>query len=300
VADSLVSDGPADDWRRHGLSAGYQSLCGVPLTYDGITHGVLTVGSDSPNAFGERERDVLSQLGSSIGNALAAIERRRALESDETVELEFRGSGEDLPFARAAAAADCRVRHERTAARQGGPVSVYFTFEGEVPDDAPDVASRTLRGSVDVVAEEESSTLVEARTDDWFGAPIAEYGGVLREASAEPGETTMLVEVPRQADVRSFVERLREVAPSLELVARRQHQRQDRTPAELGDRVREALTDRQFEVVRTALSAGYFEWPREHDGSEVAARLDITQPTFNKHLRLAERKTFGLLFSADE
>jgi len=300
VADSLVSDGPADEWRRHGLSAGYQSLCGVPLTYDGITHGVLTVGSDSPNAFGERERDVLSQLGTSIGNALAAIERRRALESDETVELEFRGSGESLPFARAASAADCRVRHERTAARQDGPVSVYFTFEDEVPDDASDIASRTLRGSVDVVAEEESSTLVETRTDDWFGAPIAEYGGVLREASADPDETTILVEVPSQADVRSFVERLREVAPSLELVARRQHRRQDRTPAELGDRVRAELTDRQFEVVRTALSAGYFEWPREHDGSEVAARLDITQPTFNKHLRLAERKTFGLLFSGDD
>jgi predicted DNA binding protein len=50
------------------------------------------------------------------------------------------------------------------------------------------------------------------------------------------------------------------------------------------------------EVVRTALSAGYFEWPRDNDGGEVADRLGITQPTFNKHLRIAERETFGLLF----
>ncbi|WP_159903201.1 PAS domain S-box protein [Salinirussus salinus] len=296
VADSLVDSGPAGDWRRRALSEGYQSLCAAPLTYDGVTHGVLTVGVESPNAFGERERDVLAQLGTSIANALAAVERRRALESDETVELEFRGKGQALPFAQAAEAAGCRVGLERTATRQDGSVGVYFSFEGDVPENVPAVARRTLPGSVDVVAEEPSSTLVEVRTDDWFGSPLAEYGGVLREASAEPGETTVTVEVPTEADVRSFVERLQSVAPSLELVARRQHSTQGRTPTELSDQVQEALTDRQLEVLRTALSAGYFEWPRENDGSEVASRLDITQPTLNKHLRLAERKVFGLLF----
>jgi predicted DNA binding protein len=110
----------------------------------------------------------------------------------------------------------------------------------------------------------------------------------------------ILVEVPRQADVRSFVERLQGIAPSLELVAQRQHQRQEQTTAELSDQIRTELTDRQLEVLQTALSAGYFEWPREHDGEAVATRLDITQPTFNKHLRFAERKTFELLFDADE
>ncbi|WP_436909119.1 PAS domain S-box protein [Halosimplex marinum] len=299
VADSLVGDGPADDWRRRSLAEGFQSLCAVPLTYDGITHGVLTVGTDSPKAFGDREREVLAQLGTSIANALAAVERRRALESDETVELEFAGGGDALPFARAAEAAGCRVSLERTVSRQDGPVSVYYGFEGDVPADAPEIAARTLPGSVDVVADDESSTLVESRADGWFGAPLAEYGGVLREASADPDGATVVVEVPRQADVRSFVERLAEIAPSLDLAARRQHRRRDRTPAELADRAREELTDRQFEVLRTALSAGYFEWPRENDGGEVADRLDITQPTFNKHLRIAEREVFGLLFDAD-
>ncbi|WP_276274007.1 PAS domain S-box protein [Haloarcula litorea] len=300
VENSLVGEGPADDWRRAGLSAGHQSLCAVPLTYDGITRGVLTIGSESPNAFDERERDVLSQLGATIANALAAIERRRALESDETVELEFRGPGDALSFARAAAAADCRVRLERTAAKQDGPTSLYFGFTGEEEEDVMEIAERRLPGSVDLITSDSSSTLVEAHATDWFGAPIAEYGGVLREAVADPEETTILVEVPRHADVRSFVERLQEVAPSLELTAQRQHQRRNRTPSELSERVRSELTDRQLEVVRTALSAGYFEWPRENDGSEVATRLDITQPTFNKHLRLAERKTFGVLFDADD
>jgi predicted DNA binding protein len=45
---------------------------------------------------------------------------------------------------------------------------------------------------------------------------------------------------------------------------------------------------------------GYFEWPREHGGQEVAEAMDITQPTLNKHLRLAERKVFDLVVDADE
>jgi predicted DNA binding protein len=146
---------------------------------------------------------------------------------------------------------------------------------------------------------EEPTPLVEVRTDGWFGSPLAEYGGMLREAWADPEETTVVVEVPEQADVRSFVERLEAVAPSLELVARRQHRRRDRTPATVGDQLRAELTDRQLEVLQRALEEGYFEWPREHDGSEVADRLGITQPTFNKHLRIAERETFELLFGSE-
>jgi predicted DNA binding protein len=147
-----------------------------------------------------------------------------------------------------------------------------------------------------VVNETDSATLMAVRTGEWFGSPLAEYGAVLREATATPETATLTVEIPEQADVRSFVDRLRSVAPSLELVAKRHHRTRGQTPAELGGRLAAELTDRQLEVVRTALSAGYFEWPRESDGGDVAEQLDITQPTFNKHLRLAERQTFELLF----
>jgi PAS domain S-box-containing protein len=294
VTDSIVSDGPADNWRQTALAEGFQSLCAVPLTYDGITHGVLTVGVNSPGEFGKRERNVLTQLGTSIANAIAAIERRRALESDETVELEFRGPGDALQFAQLANQTGCQVGHERTVSRQDGSLSVYYKLEGDVPDDTIDVARRTFRGSVELVTEE-SLTLVEVRTDDWFGSPLAEYGGVLRGAMAKSNETVITVEVPGQSDVRSFTERLQAEAPSLDLAAKRQHRRQNQTPAELHEHIRNQLTDRQFEVLQTAVSAGYFEWPRENDGSDLADMLDVTQPTVNKHLRLAEKQIFSLL-----
>ena len=296
VADSLVGGGPAGDWRRRALAAGYQSLCAVPLTYDGVTHGVLVVAAAEPNAFGDRERDVLDGLGRSVGYALAAIERRRALETDETVELEFAGDGVDFEFARLARETGCEVRHERTVPREDGSVSVYVALDGGVPDKTRELASDVLSGTVESVVDGSDATVLEVITDDWFGSELAEYGAVLREISATPEGTTVVVEVPAGADVRSFADRLADLAPSLELVAKRQHRRQDHTPQELHDRLEDELTDRQYEVLTTALAAGYFEWPRENDGSEVADRLGITQPTLNKHLRLGERKTFELLF----
>jgi len=50
------------------------------------------------------------------------------------------------------------------------------------------------------------------------------------------------------------------------------------------------LTDRQKMTVDTVVECGFFKWPREHTGVEVAEKMGISQPTFNKHLRATERK----------
>lgn len=91
VVNDLVGSGYRSEWRQILLKNGAGSVCAVPLTYNGVTHGVLTVVADDPGGFGDRERDVLSQLGKSIGYAITAVERQRALESDDTIELEFQG-----------------------------------------------------------------------------------------------------------------------------------------------------------------------------------------------------------------
>jgi predicted DNA binding protein len=41
--------------------------------------------------------------------------------------------------------------------------------------------------------------------------------------------------------------------------------------------------------------SGFFESPKEQTGREIAASLDITQPTFNHHLRVAQRKLFEIV-----
>jgi PAS domain S-box-containing protein len=297
VVENLVN-GRRSDWRRLLLSRGAGSLCAVPLAYRGVTHGVLSIVADEPDAFGEREREVLDQLGTSIGYAITAIERQRALESDETLELEFRGSGRNLPFARLARAADSHVCHERTVRRQNGSVSVYYTL-ADPPDDAAATADAVLPGTVETVTRTDGEAVLERQGSSWFGAIVSEYGGVLRRGEATPADATLVVELPREADTRTIVEHVENTFPDLELTAQRHHRDTATTTHELASQLHRRLTDRQREVLETAHAMGYFDWPRTSSGEDVAAALDITQPTVNKHMRFGERKVFDLLFETD-
>jgi len=60
---------------------------------------------------------------------------------------------------------------------------------------------------------------------------------------------------------------------------------------EIGD----GLTDRQSAVLRSAYRAGFFEWPRDVSGEEVAESLGVAPPTFSQHLREAEKHVFDVL-----
>jgi len=296
VVTDLVGSGRRSNWRQLLLKSGASELCAVPLAYGGITYGVLTILADDPGAFGEREMDVLSQLSQSIGYAMTAIERQRALESDDTVELEFEGQQMALPFAQLARETACQVHHERTVRRQDGSVSVYYRLCGDLPTNVVNTAKTTFSGEITVVSRQDGEIVIEREGSSWFGSLVPEHGGVLRRGQATTTGVTLLVELPQKADVRTIVERPQTAFPQLELTAKRHHRETASTPSEIRSQLQQRLTDRQYEAVETGHAMGYFEWPRENSGEEVADRLGITQPTVNKHIRLAEQKVFDFFF----
>lgn len=298
VVTDLVGSGHRSQWRQVLLKDGVGAVCAVPVTYNDVTHGVLTVLADDPDGFGEREVDVLSQLGTSIGYAITAVERQRALESDDTLELEFHGERPDIQFARLARELACRVRHDRTVRRQDGSVTVYYTAAAD-SDRIAAVASETLPGDVSVVAQQDGETVLERQGSTWFGSLISEYGGILRRGYATTDGVTLVIELPRETNTRTIVERLRAEYPSLELAAQRQHHDTAPTTTEIRQQLQQRLSERQYEALQTGYGMGYFDWPRESSGEDVADRLGITQPTVNKHIRLGERKVFDLLFGSD-
>ncbi len=59
---------------------------------------------------------------------------------------------------------------------------------------------------------------------------------------------------------------------------------------------RERSHRKQRAALETAYFAGYFDWPRQSTGEEIADRLGIAPATFNQHLRTAERKFFDSVF----
>ena len=302
VADNLIKLGGNAPWRKRALAHGYQSCCAVPLCYEEVVHGVLVILSKQPGAFLPREQEVLGELGRSIGFAIDALRRKRALESDVTVAVEFDVANSSLPFVRLATTVDGTVTLERTIRRADGSVSAFYAVESA---DTDAVDTLTEAGRLDSVidarriADGRDGDLLELRTEEWWGRPFTERGGLVSTASADSDDARLVVELPRTADVRDVVEAFKERYPEAVLVARREDEGSQLTVKELQAALEARLTERQREVVETAFAAGYFEWPRERSGQEIAELLEITQPTFNKHLRLAERKAFALLLNGD-
>jgi len=299
---SVATEAPSGDWRTTALQHGVQSVVAVPVRHEHAVHGVLAVESGEPDAFDEATREVLAELGRSIGYAITTSERERALESEGTTELEFAVDDEGLFVVRAARETGATVELARTIRRSGGSFSTFYAVEGADPGavaELAEAAASVERAGVVSAAEDADGGLVDARAPTWFGSTFTDHGAVVREARADADGGSVVVEAPRGADVRALVEGFCERYPDAELVAQRQRERTVRSLFELQDALRAGLTDRQWEALETAYSAGYFAWPRATSGEEVAELLGVTQPTFNKHLRTAERTAFRMLLDRE-
>lgn len=107
----------------------------------------------------------------------------------------------------------------------------------------------------------------------------------------------LVTDLPSSADVRGFIERFQTQYESAEFVARHERERSIRTREGFYARLEDALTDRQFEVLKTAYYSGFFASPRRSTGGDVAELLGVSQPTVTEHLRTAQRKILDLLLT---
>lgn len=60
-------------------------------------------------------------------------------------------------------------------------------------------------------------------------------------------------------------------------------------------RLLDGLTDRQREILRAAVEAGYYDQPRQTTHDELAERVDCSSATLGEHLQRIERSVFGAL-----
>ncbi|MFA9428306.1 bacterio-opsin activator domain-containing protein [Natronorubrum sp. A-ect3] len=289
----------ADGWeqrRKEALTYGYQTILAVPVLDDERRYGVLLVHVAGVDSIGNRERDVLGELGETIGHAIRSVERTRAMLTDSRLEVEL-------------AVHDSRLLLNRLAKHVGGPVTVEGVIERDdevvvfvtVP---ADTACVTVDQSASIetptiVSEGEDKTLFELTvTSSPFVELLRTYDVQLRTATAQNGTATFVLEVPQQVEARSLVEAFTERYPETELAARRETS-STRSTRPLDTHLEERLTERQFEALQMAHYSGFFEWPRESTGEELADVLDVAAPTYHYHLRAAERKLVTLAFDRD-
>jgi PAS domain S-box-containing protein len=292
VVESVPDDEDFEPWREAALERGYRSAAAIPLRYRETVYGVLCVYADRPDAFDDRERAVLTELGETIGHAINAAESKKALVSDGVVEVEFKvRSGEGF-FSRVPREEGGRFALDGVTMTAEGSFVYFMTVDGLDPDrvlERADRADDVERARL--VNEHDDGDLFEFVYTGPSPLPVlADHGGTLRDGrfTADGGRT--VIELPRNADVRGVVEEIQSSIPGTEVVARRERERPDRTVEEFRTALAEALTERQRSALEAAFYAGFFEWPRESTGEEVSDSLGVSAPTFHQHLRVAERK----------
>lgn len=268
----------------------------IPIVHGGTTYGVLTVYSTRPDTFEGESGELMSGVGDIVGHAIAAAERKRALMSDELVELEFRI--EDV-----FEALDSEVWTDGwMELDQAVPVGDdNFLVFGRASPEAVDALNRLVElrphwESVEVHSDGDAIQFELSLSDPPILSMIASLGGYVDSASLEDGDYRMTIHLAPNVEVREILDAMEETYPQAEAVSRKQITRPADDHRRFRREVAAELTDRQRSVLTAAYHGGYFEWPREATGEDIADSLDIAAPTFHNHLRRSQGKVFDSLF----
>jgi PAS domain S-box-containing protein len=274
------------------------TVVAFPLRYGDAEYGVLVVYAPDPGAVTEHERAVLEVVARAASTAINAVEGRRLLAADRVVELELELDDPGPFFRDVSADLDCELTYESSLYLEDGTARMLFVLRDGDPDAvAAAVADRAEIRRVTHVSDGAGGSVLEFEVDrPPIVDALAERGAEVTAMTAAGGTVSVTAELPAGADVRAVVDALADRYPSTAMRARRERDRQQRTRQELLADLEERLTARQRLALQKAFLGGFFDWPREVSGEELAASMDISPSTYHQHLRAAERKVVEELF----
>ena len=273
-----------------------RTVVAVPIDYRETVYGALVVYVRGDVT--DEEVSMLEEVGATVGNGINSAESKRLLYGDSAVELEFEHADTDDVLVDLSRELDTAVRLEGITPGDDGTVSCFVTVENVDPATVlsaitPLDAVATAR----TVSEEPDETLFEVRlTDAAAIVTLVELGAKVESFAATGGEGTLVVRAPAGSDLRTFTLGVQSPFPEMSVVAKREVEDDVQSTSSFRRQLEEKLTDRQRDVMETALTSGYFEWPRGSTAEEVASSLGIAAPTFHEHLRAGERKLIESFF----
>ena len=299
TVEDLRADRAAERWPVPTRDD-YRSAAAIPVSFQGIRYGVLVVYGTDSGTFEGDAGDVVCGLGGGVGHALNALDRKRALAGDEVTELELRI--EDVLETRGV---DAGAERGRVVFESILPIGDgRYVACGSACEDGVEL----LDVLMEALPHYRELDVRERRTEDdqfvlqMYEPPLTTLttssGGRIEEATIQDGALLATVSLPSDVDVRAFVERVSEAYPGVEVLAQRRVRRPGVRVDTFQAVLDEELTERQRVALEAAYVAGFFEWPRETNGKELATSLDVTPATFHQHLREAERRVVAALFGS--
>ncbi|WP_424017404.1 bacterio-opsin activator domain-containing protein [Halorientalis pallida] len=278
------------------------TVAAVPLVHGETVYGLLVVTAVEADPLGPAERAAFADIGGAIGHALCCQRARRTLMTGRVTEvtLRVRDGGSVLPAL--SDRLDCRVTVEGVVSTTDGRPQHYVTVHSAdtdriraVGDDLPGVER------FEIVSEHDDACVVRVEPPEpTLHRVTAEHGGSVQELAFECGDATVTVELPDADGTRELLAALRARFETVTLAAQRETDRSIQTRRQFRSALLDRLSDRQQTALRLAYRAGYFNWPRESTGEDIAASMDVSAPTFHKHLRHAEEKLAGSVVAPEE
>jgi len=269
----------------------------APVTYRDATYGTLAVtvhGSAS-----SEEQSVFDEIGDRLGHSIDAVESKRLLYEDAAIELEFEHTDTRDILVDLSVEFNTEVRVEGLSPTADGVVSAYVVIDGADADTVLSMLS-PLEAIINarVVTDEPTETLFELQlVDASVLLPLVEFGSAVESLVATDGNGSVTIRVPSQSNPRTIINTIQSSFPDITVTAKRKVDDNVQSLNSFKRRLEEILTTRQLDVLETALTSGYFEWPRDSTAEQVADSLGIAAPTFHEHLRSGERKLMKTFFA---
>lgn len=284
---------------RHERFAGADvgSVAAVPLVSGDSLYGVLTVYADGDDAFDPREQVVLRTIGRAAAAAIDARETSRLLTADNVTELQLRITDPEVFYIAVASELGCSMEYGGSVP-DGEATVMFFLVETDDPSAVCAVAADHPQVSgVSHVSTADGTALFEFAVDDPpVVSTVADRGAQTKRIVVEPGAATVTVTLPATTETRAVVEQVRDRYPETELLSVQELDEPPVSRQAFIATVEERLTDRQLTALRKGFLGGFFDWPRDVSGEELAESMDICPSTFHQHLRAGERKLLEEVF----
>jgi len=297
VLQELPTAPEHEPWRDQTDAHDVNASAAIPIVYEDAVYGVLNVYTARQHAFTGAEKDVISQLGQIIGHAINSIERKQALSSNETTQLEFVISDMLAEFG------------------VEPPSSGHITLDGAVEIDAGtfQLFGSAIEGAVETIDElaaalphfgtlqritegEERIEFVIRLDEPPVLSEVAKHGGQVNAAIIEDGDLRMTIEVPPAVDVRRIKEVVQGTYPDATVQAQRTMTRATPTRENVRETFLNEFTAKQRTALKLSHKGGFFDWPRDSTGEEIAELMGVSAPTFHQHLRHGQKRLVGALF----
>lgn len=272
------------------------SIHSYPLVYDGVLTGALTCVRTAPP---ERlDTELFAEFADALAFKQHIYQQRAMLTADVKIELEIRIADDhvlgDLSTS-VLPANESIIAHELVTDAETGTYLLEIPAEYRTKFETV-VRETEVISSVKAMVEREEKFVYQVElVDQYLGAHVYPYGGIIKSMSATNGTVDITIQFPPSVNIREFANSIQTVWPTAQI--RSQY---EQTVDQSRNRIFESLTEKQEVALHAAVIAGFFDRPQGANATEVAETLDVSRSTFLHHLRTAERKIFTDAFQTGE